>query len=240
MHQQSDELDELLKSLFSNQLKDLAENINTKLNENSNKTKEQTDKISTSLKNLISEKFDEHSIEDTIQDLKETFDEQIQLLQNNLNQETLSLKNKFPNESYDTHLLQQALESEFTNQITTINNQISDTSNLTQQEIKTLATNYSHVLQVLERHTDHINKIATTQQQQQQILGEINEFQHQQTDTLQHALNAHFQELKKTISNDTHQVKTKLKKQNIFIIFIIISMLISISLNLYFWNYAHL
>ena len=46
MHQQSDELDELLKSLFSNQLKDLAENINTKLNENSNKTKEQTDKIS--------------------------------------------------------------------------------------------------------------------------------------------------------------------------------------------------
>lgn len=240
MHQQSDELDELLKSLFSNQLKDLAENINTKLNENSNKTKEQTDKISTSLKNLISEKFDEHSIEDTIQDLKETFDEQIQLLQNNLNQETLSLKNKFPNESYDTHLLQQALQSEFTNQITTINNQISDTSNLTQQEIKTLATNYSHVLQVLERHTDHINKIATTQQQQQQILGEINEFQHQQTDTLQHALNAHFQELKKTISNDTHQVKTKLKKQNIFIIFIIISMLISISLNLYFWNYAHL
>ena len=220
MHQQSDELDELLKSLFSNQLKDLAENINTKLNENSNKTKEQTDKISTSLKNLISEKFDEHSIEDTIQDLKETFDEQIQLLQNNLNQETLSLKNKFPNESYDTHLLQQALQSEFTNQITTINNQISDTSNLTQQEIKTLATNYSHVLQVLERHTDHINKIATTQQQQQQILGEINEFQHQQTDTLQHALNAHFQELKKTISNDTHQVKTKLKKQNIFIIFI--------------------
>lgn len=189
---------------------------------------------------LISEKFDEHSIEDTIQDLKETFDEQIQLLQNNLNQETLSLKNKFPNESYDTHLLQQALQSEFTNQITTINNQISDTSNLTQQEIKTLATNYSHVLQVLERHTDHINKIATTQQQQQQILGEINEFQHQQTDTLQHALNAHFQELKKTISNDTHQVKTKLKKQNIFIIFIIISMLISISLNLYFWNYAHL
>ena len=240
MHQQSDELDELFKSLFSNQLKDLAENINTKLNENSNKTKEQTDKISTSLKNLISEKFDEHSIEDTIQDLKETFDEQIQLLQNNLNQETLSLKNKFPNESYDTHLLQQALQSEFTNQITTINNQISDTSNLTQQEIKTLATNYSHVLQVLERHTDHINKIATTQQQQQQILGEINEFQHQQTDTLQHALNAHFQELKKTISNDTHQVKTKLKKQNIFIIFIIISMLISISLNLYFWNYAHL
>ncbi len=240
MHQQSDELDELLKSLFSNQLKDLAENINTKLNENSNKTKEQTDKISTSLKNLISEKFDEHSIEDTIQDLKETFDEQIQLLQNNLNQETLSLKNKFPNESYDTHLLQQALQSEFTNQITTINNQISDTSNLTQQEIKTLATNYSHVLQVLERHTDHINKIATTQQQQQQILGEINEFQHQQTDTLQHALNAHFQELKKTISNDTHQVKTKLKKQNIFIIFIIMSMLISISLNLYFWNYAHL
>ena len=240
MHQQSDELDELLKSLFSNQLKDLAENINTKLNENSNKTKEQTDKISTSLKILISEKFDEHSIEDTIQDLKETFDEQIQLLQNNLNQETLSLKNKFPNESYDTHLLQQALQSEFTNQITTINNQISDTSNLTQQEIKTLATNYSHVLQVLERHTDHINKIATTQQQQQQILGEINEFQHQQTDTLQHALNAHFQELKKTISNDTHQVKTKLKKQNIFIIFIIMSMLISISLNLYFWNYAHL
>ena len=240
MHQQSDELDELLKSLFSNQLKDLAENINTKLNENSNKTKEQTDKISTSLKNLISEKFDEHSIEDTIQDLKETFDEQIQLLQNNLNQETLSLKNKFPNESYDTHLLQQALQSEFTNQITTINNQISDTSNLTQQEIKTLATNYSHVLQVLERHTDHINKIATTQQQQQQILGEINEFQHQQTDTLQHALNAHFQELKKTISNDTHQVKTKLLKKNIFIIFIIMSMLISISLNLYFWNYAHL
>ena len=50
---------------------------------------------------LISEKFDEHSIEDTIQDLKETFDEQIQLLQNNLNQETLSLKNKFPNESYE-------------------------------------------------------------------------------------------------------------------------------------------
>ena len=81
---------------------------------------------------------------------------------------------------------------------------------------------------------------STLQQQQQQILGEINEFQHQQTDTLQHALNAHFQELKKTISNDTHQVKTKLKKQNIFIIFIIISMLISISLNLYFWNYAHL
>ena len=38
MHQQTDELDELLKSIFSSQLSYLEESINTNLNKSSNRT----------------------------------------------------------------------------------------------------------------------------------------------------------------------------------------------------------
>ena len=70
MHQQTDELDELLKSIFSSQLSDLEESINTNLNKSSNRTEEQTNKISRLLRN-IEEKFpdDEYPIENTIQEL---------------------------------------------------------------------------------------------------------------------------------------------------------------------------
>ena len=121
---------------------------------------------------------------------------------------------------------------------------------MTQQEIQTLKKNYSYTLHILNQHTEDIKKIANTQQQQQQTLKEINELQqkqqtlltnlqNQQTNTLQHALNTQFQELTQTITNDTNQVKKKLNKQNTFIIFITVLILISISLNFYFWKYTH-